>query len=275
MSIHQTNANSPKVQGKLVEWKRNKHNDVDGFYLENETGRSEVRFPPHMGAQVTAALSIGVAVQVAGEIQWRADLITNTANGQTVQIQPPHATPETVTYEGKITDWKHNKHHDVDGFYLDSATGRLEVHFPPHMGGEVTTTVAIGTPVSVIGALHRRPHGNVLQAETLTNTTKQKVVMFKPPHKSPKATLLLEGKVVDWKRNHHNDLDGLYVEKADAKRVEVRFPPHIGKQVGALIAIGDAVRVAGELHADKKHDPHVRAATLTNTQTEQKVSVAP
>ncbi|MGH3086424.1 MAG: hypothetical protein ACRDSJ_03785 [Rubrobacteraceae bacterium] len=51
----------------------------------------------------------------------------------------------------------------------------------------------------------------------------------------------LSGIVSEWKRNHHGDLDGFYLEDG----TEVRFPPHRAREVRRIVGDGSAVEVWG------------------------------
>lgn len=59
---------------------------------------------------------------------------------------------------------------------------------------------------------------------------------------------------------HHNrggDLDGFTVDGTD-----VKFPPHEGDWVDAILDSGDAVTVTGCLHTGPAGDTHLRASTI-------------
>ncbi|CAN5549813.1 MAG: hypothetical protein ACR2N0_01930 [Rubrobacteraceae bacterium] len=51
----------------------------------------------------------------------------------------------------------------------------------------------------------------------------------------------ISGTVSGWKRNHHGDLDGFFLEDG----TEVRFPPHRASEVEGIVRDGSAVEVWG------------------------------
>lgn len=66
----------------------------------------------------------------------------------------------------------------------------------------------------------------------------------------------ISGVVSGWKRNHHGDLDGFYLED----ETEVRFPPHRASEVRRVVREGSAVEVWGtrrgrHFHAFEVADP--------------------
>lgn len=50
------------------------------------------------------------------------------------------------------------------------------------------------------------------------------------------------GIVKSFRKNHHQDIDGVLLEDG----TDVRFPPHIGRQVKVAIKIGDAIKIDGQ-----------------------------
>ncbi len=80
---------SAVVSGRISGWRRNPHGEIDGLYLEDGT---EVRFPPHRGAQIETALHEGENVEVRGERRPRhvhARLITSLDSGRSLEAHPP------------------------------------------------------------------------------------------------------------------------------------------------------------------------------------------
>ena len=50
------------------------------------------------------------------------------------------------------------------------------------------------------------------------------------------------GIVKSFRKNRHQDIDGILLEDG----TDVRFPPHIGRQVKVAISIGDAIKIDGQ-----------------------------
>ena len=77
------------ASGRIHEFHRNKHHDVDGFQLEDGT---EVKFPPHLAARMTDIMSVGDTVNVKGrrhqtpkgDIHLHADSIVNSKTRKSV-----------------------------------------------------------------------------------------------------------------------------------------------------------------------------------------------
>lgn|GEM_PF-1761027 len=81
------------VSGRISGWRRNPRGEVDGFYLEDG---AEVRFPPHRGAQIKAALHEGENVEVRGERRPRhvhAHLVVSLESGASLEAHPPERGP--------------------------------------------------------------------------------------------------------------------------------------------------------------------------------------
>ncbi|HEY0981888.1 OB-fold nucleic acid binding domain-containing protein [Schlesneria sp. T3-172] len=88
--------------GKIRDFHKNKHGDVDGFALEEGT---EVKLPPHLGEELQALAKVGDEVKVEGrrhetpkgDIHLHADRITSSATGKILERDEPgrheHAPP--------------------------------------------------------------------------------------------------------------------------------------------------------------------------------------
>jgi len=61
---------------------------------------------------------------------------------------------------------------------------------------------------------------------------------------------MLEGKIKKLLYNHHEDVDGWQLQDGTL----VHFPPHIGKQLGEWIEVGDDVSLDGECHTNRNGD---------------------
>jgi len=70
----------------------------------------------------------------------------------------------------------------------------------------------------------------------------------------------LSGRVKSFRTNDHDDADGLILDDGAA----VRFPPHLGHEVGGIVKRGDKVRIIGHWHITPKGDTHLHADTIEN-----------
>lgn len=85
-----------KAKGKIVSFQENKHGDVDGFLLSDDT---TIKFPPHMGKSLEKELKIGTEVSVngkrhetpKGDIHLHADDISAAGHVYTIDKPKPPA----------------------------------------------------------------------------------------------------------------------------------------------------------------------------------------
>lgn len=170
------------ISGRLGEFLRNDHDDVDGFSL---SGGGEVHFPPHVGRTVAARFKAGDQVQVQGrdEVRPRGEKVfeaVRITSGETVvNVDPPRepggkrgprppreANEEPMNAKGTVRSYATNPDGDVDGLIL--ADG-VEVKMPPHQGEELQRLVSKGDEVRVEGRRHETPEGDVhLHADRVT-----------------------------------------------------------------------------------------------------------
>ncbi|MDQ1095247.1 UNVERIFIED_CONTAM: hypothetical protein QE387_001277 [Pseudacidovorax intermedius] len=131
----------------------------DGFYLNSNGGSVLVKFPPHLGSQITALAKQGSQISIKGiadvapngEKSFRMNSIS--ANGKTIEDTPP-AVPETppqevaVTESGTITDLQKNREGDaVVGIFVDQTLLKM----PPHIYQQLGQSLVKGAKISFTG----------------------------------------------------------------------------------------------------------------------------
>ncbi len=104
-----------KAKGKIASFHENKHGDVDGFQLSDDT---TVKFPPHMGKSLSKELKVGTEVSVngnrhetpKGDIHLHADDITAAEYVYTIDAPKPpkHGPKDGPGHE----DWMTKKQAD-------------------------------------------------------------------------------------------------------------------------------------------------------------------
>jgi len=169
------------VVGQVQRYLLNPDGEVDGLLLVDGT---VVKFPPHLSAVLTGAVTPGATVSVvgfpgAGTPYGRAvhaSSITNTATAQTVVDQPPTTPPvppfmrrlgrTPLTVNGTVARFLMNSPGEVDGLVLTSGE---EVRFPPHNGHLVVTLLGgrAGVPITASGYGTRNAFGTAVEAESM------------------------------------------------------------------------------------------------------------
>lgn len=145
---------SPSITGTVKQYLLTPVGDVEGVELQNGT---DVRFPPHMGAALTAIVKPGDRASLTGFVApptaygraVKALTITNVATNQSVVDQPPTAPPpppwlrgasmRELTLTGTLEHYILNDRGDIDGLILNNG---YEVKFPPHIGMAVVMALA-------------------------------------------------------------------------------------------------------------------------------------
>lgn len=163
---------------------------------------------------------------------------------------------------GTIRTFLKNDRGDIDGLSLD---GGVDVRFPPHLGPAVQEVAGVGDEVEVRAERVTRPRGEtVLEARQIEREGRTVVVEApRPPKGKPapkgkpgnEAPMNAEGVVAELATNPHGDVDGLRLED----ETEVKFPPHLGAELEALVRPGEKVRIEGRRHVTPKGDVHLHA----------------
>ncbi|HWB00693.1 MAG TPA: hypothetical protein VG713_19500 [Pirellulales bacterium] len=180
---------------------------------------------------------------------------------------PPRGVPgersEGSAVTSRVDRFLRNDHGDVDGMTL--ANGR-QIHFPPHIGREVVEMLRQGDEVSVQGRTETLPRGEVV-FEASRIESRGRTIENRPPapHRERRSSRDAEpamnarGRVVELTVNRHGDSDGLLLDSG----VEVKFPPHQGRQLRELVGRGDEVQVEGRRHQTPHGDFHLHADRIT------------
>ncbi|SIQ58372.1 hypothetical protein [Pseudacidovorax sp. RU35E] len=163
------------VSGTLARWLINPNGEADGLLLQDGT---QVSFPPHLSAELTALAQPGERIDVSG---WRAtgggvlQAQQVSVRGRTVADQPPApgAVPPApramgalaaMDAGGRIVRVLSTGRGDVNGVLLEDGT---IVRFPPHVGRMIGGLLQPGAPLYAQGWGTRSPLGTALEATRL------------------------------------------------------------------------------------------------------------
>lgn len=180
---------------------------------------------------------------------------------------------QTTSVSGTVTNWKVNNKGHIDGLYLNSGS---EIRFAPHEATGVDAIVDIGSSVSVSGCLKTSPSGaSHIKMQSITNlgtgatyTSGSTSSSPPPPSQTCQATTVA-GSVSAFRYNHKGHIDGLNLNDGTV----VKFKPHNGASVDAIIDPGSPVSVNGCYHTGPAGDTHFKASSITNTATGQSVQL--
>lgn len=159
-------------QGKVVKMSTNNDYVYDGFYILSGSDSILVKFPPHLGSQVTSAVKTGSPVSVNGVLHappfggQEIRMVSITANGQTISDMPQATatTPPVETFvkgNGKITCLQTDREGRTNGFILDNKT---VLHIPPQVAMQLRTMAANGTVIAYTGMQKTAKQGEVASA---------------------------------------------------------------------------------------------------------------
>lgn len=180
-------------RGIVKSFRRNHHRDIDGLFLDDGT---EVRFPPHVGHQVEAAMTVGDMLKIDGETKTkpRGEVVFEARRIEgphgAIDVHGPknhrpnkaHEAEVAMNATGTLVEFHLNRHGDLDGFRLNDET---EVKFPPHLAHELEACVAVGAIVLVEGRRHLTPKGDIhLHVDRIVNQVTQAVVSRHEPFRS-------------------------------------------------------------------------------------------
>lgn len=162
------------TQGIVARFLTNPDGDVDGFMTDDGM---LVRFPPHMGSQLTSAVRKGDSVQVSGTADgagnFTARRITDTRSGRQLIDEPPlpdaRALPRAargvglarLSAQGQVAHVTTAPRGEPDGVILSDGT---IIKLTPPVAQQFATLVRMGATVSAQGYGTRNQYGTALQA---------------------------------------------------------------------------------------------------------------
>lgn len=191
-----TDTAAARVQQYLM----NPHGEVDGLLLQNGT---QVKFPPHMGEAVVAAIRPNDAVRVRGEAGYNVPVIhaysiENARSGKTLvdsgpmpgrrRAPPPlrEQSMSKMSAEGRIAAPLYAPRGEVEGVVLDDKT---IVRIAPPAAREFSTLLQKGQRLHATGYGTSNKYGRVLEAEAIGAPGQALTAIYNPgprrPHHGP------------------------------------------------------------------------------------------
>ena len=193
----------PAFKGTVQQFTMTPRGDIDGLMFSDGT---EVKLPPHLTADIVAAIKIGDAVTVHGLKAAKLPLIaasavTNVRSGATVVDNGPQGkkghgsggstdSPRTVVLQsdllGRVKVTLHGRKGEVNGALLDDGT---VLRLPPPEAARYSAMLTPGQALAARGTLISSPYGKVLDVRGIGPTLdKLSEVQGPPPgKKGPKG----------------------------------------------------------------------------------------
>jgi hypothetical protein len=158
------------VTGKVVKLKANDDFAFDGFHMISGSDSLLVKFPAHMGSQISPIAKPGSQITVSGVSENQGSgtkemrMVSIITGGKTLTDNPPAAptTPvqeTTVTGNGKVTSLQTDREGRVNGVFIDNKT---VLRFPPHISGQMGNTIAKGAAIAYSGSQKNKEQGEIL-----------------------------------------------------------------------------------------------------------------
>ncbi len=158
------------VPGTLNAYTASDSNQYDGLTVQNGGQSFNIRFAPHLAAQMMGAAKAGTAISVQGFYETTPEgmnvihLVNATSGNQTIYDGPPPAPAnppaETIqSFNGAITDLRRDRQGIPNGLVL---SGSRVVELPPGVYDQLQAYLKPGTQVSGSGSRLTPPPGVVL-----------------------------------------------------------------------------------------------------------------
>jgi hypothetical protein len=185
----------PETRGTVQRFTLTPRGDLDGFVLADGT---DVHFPPHLSAQLAAAVRPGDVVSVRGYRSPSVPLVvaaavTVSATNQTVVDQgppppgfgppppPPPGVPapgaQPTSLNGNVQTPLYGPRGDLNGAVLDDGT---IVRVPPPTAYQISNLLAPGQTITVQGWGLSTAYGRVIDAQAIGPVSAQMPTVAPP-----------------------------------------------------------------------------------------------
>lgn len=177
------------VDAKVERYLINPFGDIDALLLDNKT---IARMPPHMSADLVAAVKPGDAVTIQGRAQGPASLdafsVTNTATKQVVVRRPKAWTEismparlrsmglKELKVSGKVGTMLTGPHGEPNGVLLDDGT---IVRIGPHEAYGFAALLKPGADFAAVGYGTENSFGRAIEATSVGATAESLQPVFK------------------------------------------------------------------------------------------------
>ncbi|GAN77672.1 hypothetical protein [Acidisphaera rubrifaciens] len=164
----------PAMHGTVAQYSLTPRGDVDGVILSDGT---QVHLPPHLGAQLVAAVKPGDAVTFRGLRAQALPLVqalslTDDASGRGVVDAGPPATPpqplamgsQWLQVQGRVREALYGPRGDMNGALLDDGT---QVHLPPDQAAKLSAYLAPGRTLVAQGYAATGRYGRSIDAQAI------------------------------------------------------------------------------------------------------------
>lgn len=192
---------SMTIGGTVTRFTLTPRGDLDGLILGDGT---QVHVPPHLSAELAAAVKPGDAATVSGARSptgalFIAASVTDTASNQTVVDRgppapglipppPPPGVPvpgaQNTMVQGRVQRLLRGPAGDVDGALLDDGT---VLRMPPHVAYQFATLLAPGQIVAAQGWGLNTAYGRVIDVQSVGRSLGQSREPFAPQPGTPPA----------------------------------------------------------------------------------------
>jgi hypothetical protein len=190
---------SMTIGGTVTRFTLTPRGDLDGLILGDGT---QVHVPPHLSAELAAAVKPGDAVSVSGSRSptgalFIAASVTDNASNQTVVdrgppapgLMPPPPPPgvpvpgaQNTMVQGRVQRLLRGPAGDVDGALLDDGT---VLRMPPHVAYQFATLLAPGQIVAAQGWGLNTAYGRVIDVQSVGRSLGQLREPFAPQPGTP------------------------------------------------------------------------------------------
>jgi hypothetical protein len=152
---------------------------------------------------------------------------------------------QVTAFSGEVISWVNNDDYVYNGFCLQTSSTKFLVHFPAHMGRELTAAIKTGNTITVNGVENTTPSGEKeikLVSVTANGTTINEKPPVKPTTPPAEEFINSSGKISELQKGKQGEVKGYILDNKTILRVS----PNVAQQLKTLAIAGANISYSGE-----------------------------
>lgn len=164
-----------------------------------------------------------------------------------LQLLNPTASVDSTTWTGQVAHYMLNVDGIIEGLILNNG---VQMRFPPHMSGILTTSIQVGDMVLIEGNEGSLTEfGQEVRATQITNLQTGETIVEQAPGTTGTQVLTtttynefsLSGTADYWLVGYHGEIRGIVLTTG----AQIRFSPDISEQLYAIAKTGVTIEATG------------------------------
>lgn len=195
----------------------------------------------HLKSVVIVILSI-VIVVLSYVFYYTSKPLAEEA-GNVPSSSNPLLLPSTQKIKGIVLQYGNNPQGDIDKVLIDTGSGQIWLHFPPHTAKQILLMAKLHAPVTIdYGERRDKKNKQVEEIQTISNNKNETVDIknIPPPAPTPGRKVIITGNKIEIKKDENGRVMAFVLSNK-----LIALPPHTADNLLPLIISAKTIVVKG------------------------------